>query len=108
MPSIVSSSSTSACARDQSPFASHHKAASGADSIVGGDSFAHDALNSSEFILAFVSGIGTGAANSKRSSATAPELAKRPAPQTCDPWSRVGQSKLRGLRYVAALGRWRV
>src|SRR5258708_15771133 len=51
MPSTVSSSSTSAWAGAQSPFASHHSAASGADSPGRGASSATDALNSSGFIF---------------------------------------------------------
>src|SRR5258705_5091772 len=51
MPSGVSSSSTSAWARVQSPFESHQSAASGADSSRGDSSSATDALNSSGLIF---------------------------------------------------------
>src|SRR6266849_1526381 len=52
MPSTVFNSSTNACARAQSPFASHHRAASGAESSMHGASSATDAVNSAEFISA--------------------------------------------------------
>src|ERR1700730_15276731 len=52
MPSAVSSSSTNACERVQSPFASHHSAASGTERPVGGSACASDNVDSLRFIFA--------------------------------------------------------
>src|SRR5258705_552519 len=95
MPSGVSSSSTSAWARVQSPFESHQSAASGADSSRGDSSSATDALNSSGLIfssshLQFYEG---AAENSPQShNDTNKVFIKKPSSGIFVPWCLCGDS----------------